>query len=263
MIGEPEMSDVAGNEPPGELLSDADGGAAGDGGTRRARPWLWAAGGIAVASAVWAAALHVSGGTAPDLHGYHLAGNPCDGAALNALTTALSGNDFTASDATLSSGPALDTVSCVLNATEPPGHGWATDYTVTVSVELHKRTDPRAEFENPRHARVSNVPSRRTNASAILAVGAGGDSASADQVHPVSGVGDEAYFVEPLPSHQSLAVLSGGAVLTLQVNAYSRWNTPGTEPDGGGSPPQPAPDLTRFRPAMTTAMRHLMTSLAS
>ncbi|MEE4545014.1 hypothetical protein V2S66_23985 [Streptomyces sp. V4-01] len=261
MITEPEMSDGQGGELPAGVPGEP-GAAAVVAGGRTAPPWLWAVGGVVVASAVWAAVLHGSGATGPDLHGYRLAGNPCDGGTLSPLKDALGARGFAVSDATVSRAPAVDKLSCVLSADVPAGGGWMTGYTVSVSVELHKRTDPRAEFEDAGRARVSSLPGSAAQDGSGLVTVATTDYLSAADVHPVEGVGDEAYLLEPRASDQTLDVLHGGAVLTLQVSGYSRWNGPGESPlDTGGEPPEP--DLTGLRPALTTAMRHLMTSLAS
>ncbi|NUS10454.1 MAG: hypothetical protein HOY69_03430 [Streptomyces sp.] len=261
MISEPEMSDeTGGGAPPGDLLADSGEAPAA---VRQPRPWVWALGGIAVASAVWAAALHGTGdGTAPDLHGYHLDGNPCADGTLASLKDAVGVPDFAASDATVTNGPALDELSCVLMTATASDQGWATSYTVSVTVELHKKTDPRAEFENARHTRVLTLPGGGANGNAAVAVaGTGTDATSAADVHPVAGVGDEAYLLTPSGSGQTLEVLNGGAVLTLQVSGYTQWNSSGAA--AGADDPPVEPDLTRLRPAMTTAMRHLMTSLSS
>ncbi|MBM9509268.1 hypothetical protein [Actinacidiphila acididurans] len=261
MIGEPEMSDEPGGDLPGDALGESDGPLATTAAVRKPRPWLWAVGGIAVASAVWAAVLHGAGGTGVDLHGYHLGGNPCGGPALKPLQDAVGAREgFSASDAMVSKGPALDKVSCVLNAMAPAGDGWTTTYTISVDVELHKKTDPRAEFENTRHAQVSRLPGAQYG-NVMVALATSGFTSAAD-VHPVAGVGDEAYLVEPQPFDQSLKVLRGGAVLSLQITDYRSWNGPGGSPADGSALPR-QPDFTRLRPAMTTAMRRLMTSLSS
>ena len=261
MIGEPEMVEGTGGELPSDVLSDSDDGPAKANASWSGRPWVWAVGGIAVASAVWATVLHGVGSTTPDLHGYHLGGNPCAGSALGPLEDAVGKRSFAASDASVSQGPALDKVACVLSSNSPAGDGWVTDYAVTVTVELHKKTDPRAEFENVRDARASTVPGASRDGTAVLAV-TGTDTTSADDVHPVAGVGDEAYFLDSRASAQTLQVLHGGAVLSLQITGYSRWNGPtGSPADPDGAPD--TSDLSDLRPAMTAAMRHLMASLAS
>lgn len=265
VISEPEMSDERGSDLPSDLPSDPLNNSGDPVATtmavRKPRPWLWAVGAIAVTSAVWATVTHGTGGTTPDLHGYHLGSNPCSGNVFNPLGDAMGRRDFAVSDATVSKGPALDELSCVLSSSSPAGEGWMTTYTISVSVELHKKTDPRAEFENTRHARTSTLPGYGRGGSAVLSVVDSGFTSAAD-VHPVTGVGDEGYLLTPRASEQTLEVLHGGAVLTIQVGGYTQWNGTDESGAGPGDPPK-EPDLTHLRPAMTTAMRHLMTSLAS
>jgi hypothetical protein len=259
VIGEPEMVGESGG-PPDDVLGDSDASSRPNGGWS-GRRWVWAAGGAAVASAMWAAVLHGTGGGAPDLHGYHVGGNPCVGGTLGALEKAMGGRSFAVSEATVSQGTALEKVSCLVSGTAPAGGGWVTDYTVSVDVELHRTTDPRAEFENARGNRVSRVPGSPQDGSTLLVVSDSGDPAGTD-VHPVTGVGDEAYFVESRGGGQRLVVLHGGAVLTLAVRDASRWNGPTGDPaDPAGA--RDAPDLARLQPAMTVAMRRLMAALAS
>jgi hypothetical protein len=261
VISEPEMSDGAGSGLTGDLLSSSSGPGGGTAVVRRPRPWLWAAGGVVVASAVWATVLHGTGGTGPDLHGYHLSGNPCSGDALKPLKDAVGRRDFAASSATVSKGPALDELSCVLTTVSSADDGWAATYTISVSIDLHKKTDPRAEFENSRDAQVSSLPGGGTDGSERVAL-AGSGFTSATDVHPLTGVGDEGYLLTPRGPGQTIEVLHGGAVLTLQISGYTQWNGSDQSAADTGDPPKD-PDLTHLRPAMTTAMRHLMTDLAS
>lgn len=260
MISEPEMSDEAGGGLPSDLLSSSGDPDTGTVAVRKPRPWLWAVGGIVAASAVWAAVLHGTGSTAPDLHGYHLFGNPCSGDALNPLKDAVGTRQFAASSATVSKGPALDKVSCDLTTASSADEEWATTYSISLSIELHKKTDPRAEFENIRHAQVSDLPGS-TDGSALISVVDSGFTSAAD-VHPVTGVGDEGYLLSAHAPAQTLEVLHGGAVLTLQITGSTQWTSSSESGADPGDPPKD-PDLTRLRPAMTTAMRHLMASLAS
>lgn len=263
MIGEPEMSDGSAGEPPGELLSSSREPAAGGVRGRKPRPWLWAVGGVAVASAVWAAVLHGNGGAAPDLHGYHLSGNPCSDDALDPLKGAVGVGDFTASNATVSNGPALDKLSCVLTSAPQDGDTWVTEYTIGVNVDLHKATDPRAEFENTRHARTSNLPGDMggTVGNGLVAIVDSTFTSAAD-VHSVTGIGDDAYLLSSQPAAQTLEVLHGGAVLTLRITGYTQRNSAtGTAANSGDAPEEP--DLARLRPAMTATMHRLMAFLAS
>ncbi|MFG1805034.1 hypothetical protein [Streptomyces sp. NPDC049040] len=254
------MTDERGSDLPGDLLSSTGDPGSGTTAVRKARPWLWTVGGIVLTSAVWATIMQGTGSTAPDLHGYHLSGNPCSGAALNPLKSAVGTRSFAASNATVSKGPALDRLSCVLTTASRAGDGWATTYTISVSIDLHKKTDPRAEFENSRDAQVSSLPGGGAGDSPMIAVADSGFTSAAD-VHPVTGVGDEGYLLTPRGPGQTLEVLHGGAILTLQITGYTEWNGPDQPATDAGDPPK-EPDLTHLRPAMTTAMRHLMTSLA-
>lgn len=261
MISEPEMSDEAGGGLAGDVLSGAGDPGGGTVPVHRARPWLWAVGGVVVASAVWAAVLHGTGGSGPDLHGYRLDGNPCSGDALKPLEHAVGVRDFVASDATVSKGPALDRLSCMLTTGSSADDGWATSYSISVGIELHKKTDPRAEFDNDHRSRVSTLPGSATGGNTLIAIAGDGFTSAAD-VRPVTGVGDEAYLVSPRAPAQTLEVLHGGAVLSIQVSGYTQWNsTDDSAASPGGSPKEP--DLTRLRPALTAAMRQLMTSLSS
>ncbi|MBM9435310.1 hypothetical protein [Actinacidiphila bryophytorum] len=226
---------------------------------------MWGVGGIVVASAVWGAVLYGAGGTAPDLHGYRLGGNPCVGDTLQRLKDATGARGFVASEAAVNRGPALDRLSCFLSDSPAAGDGWVTGYSVGVSIELHKKTDPRAEFENTARSRNSTVPGGGGGSGAAVGMVVTGDlfDSGAD-VHPVTGVGDEAYVLVSRGSHQTLTVLYGGAVLSLQLSASHQWNGTGDPPADSGSAAEPAdPDVTRLRPAMTAAMRDLMASLAS
>lgn len=260
MISEPEMSHEPGGDLPGDLLSGSTDPAAAATAGRRPRPWLWALGGAAAASAAWAGVLHGAGGTAPDLHGYRVSGNPCGDGSLDSLKDAMRGQDFVASDAAVSKGPALDRLSCFLSSTTGDG-GWVVGYTVSVGVELHKKTDPRAEFDNARHSRVSTL-SGGAGAGSVTTAVSGTDFVSTADVRPVTGVGDEGYLLAPRGADQTLEVRHGGAVFTLQVSGYTQWNGSDETPVGSDTAPQD-PDLTRLRPAMTAAMRALMASLAS
>jgi hypothetical protein len=266
VIGEPEMGDGEDGEASGELLDGSGGpGDAATPAVRKARPWVWGVGGVVVASAVWGAVLHGSGGTGPDLHGYHVGGNPCSGDTLDPLKKAAGIRDYNAFDANVSKGPALDKLSCFLSSSSQADQGWATTYTISVSVELHKKTDPRAEFEDARHARVSTLPGQDAPGNSMVVITDDRFTSAAD-VHPVTGIGDDGYLLAPPSSHQqTLDVLHGGAVLTLQVSGYTQWNgSDGSDGSDAGPGEEPAePDLSNLRPAMITAMHHLMTSLSS
>jgi hypothetical protein len=271
VITEPEMWDESGAARPADVLSDADRPSSADGPSWRRRPWVWALGGIVASSAVWAALLN---GTAlghdagPDLHGYHLSASPCDGDILKPLTDAVHTRASASSPAKVSRGPALDETSCVLSAEALDGNGGTVTYTISVSVELHKKTDPRAEFENTDHVRISSLSGGTAYGSglsggtaygsSLIAIGTSDSGLSASQVDPVSGLGDGAFLESQSPSDQILKVVHGGAVLSVGIDAFSSWNGTGDSPAGG--PPQL--DLAYLRPVLPVTMRHLMRALS-
>jgi hypothetical protein len=250
MITEPEMSEEPGPARPADVL-DAERPSALAGAANR--PWVWALGAVVATSAVWTAVLHGTGyghPAPPDLHGYHLGGNPCGGHNLTPLSDALRAGDFASFPAEIKKGPALDEASCSLTASSPSGNGWLTTYTVNVTVELHKKTDPRVEFEDRNHLQVDTlVPA--DPGSGILATSGQG------KVEPVPGLGDSAYLHTSGVSHQTLDALHGGAVFSLTIDASDGWNGPGLPPSETDGHPR-LPDLGPLRPALQKAMRHLM-----
>ncbi|MFC4033110.1 hypothetical protein ACFO3J_16680 [Streptomyces polygonati] len=259
MITEPEMWDEPGAVGPGGPLGGSEHplpieGLAG--GFTERRPWWWALGGVLGASAVWAAVLHGTGyghRPAPDLHGYHLIDSPCGGFNLKALTDAVHSTSYQASPTDLRRGPALDSAACTLTTVASAGNGWTSTYTVTVGVELHKKTDPRVEFEDRNHLESASLSAEEPG---TLVVG----TSPPDKVTSVAGLGDSAYLLTAGNSDQTLTVLHGGAVFSLQLSRYSNWNGPGIPPtDAELFRPTPV-DLG---PALRAAMRHLMGVLSS
>lgn len=61
------------------------------GGRRPRRPWLWALGGVVIASALWAAALfqYGWGEREPDMRGYQLDQDPCPSLQLKSIGAAI------------------------------------------------------------------------------------------------------------------------------------------------------------------------------
>ncbi|WP_405585900.1 hypothetical protein [Streptomyces sp. NBC_01190] len=260
MITEPEMWDESGADRPADVLSDADRAPGADRSAWRGRPWAWALGGVVASSAVWAALLNgtaLGHDTAPDLHGYHLGGSLCDGDGLKPLTDALHGPTLATAPTNVRRGPALDQASCTLSVEASADGAGTNEYNVSVSVELHKKTDPRAEFENASQVRISSVTGGGSGGS--LGLSTSDSIFSGEQVEPLPGLADGAFLESRGPSEQTLEVLHGGAVLTIGVYAYSGWSGPGNSP--GAEPPQP--DITDLRPVLPVAMRHLMRVLAS
>jgi hypothetical protein len=209
-------------------------------------PWAWALAGALVASAGWAA-----GGTlaerahhhGPDLHGYRIVGSPCIGSALKPLFDATPADGFSPWPANESTGPALDRVDCTaVSTTDPEAKHAQFEYLATVSVELHKKTDPGPEFHDERALDWQTVQ-------------------RADTVTTVPGLGDQAYLLTVIPSQIQLKVLQGGAVIVVGLTIQR------TEPDDGDptvtydTTPYSQPDIDRYRPALISTVRSVMTKL--
>lgn len=260
MISEPEMADDTGGAP------EADGAGAtrsardvvGSASGRRGRLALLVLGTAVVTSAVWGGGIKlVEHGRhrGPDLHGYHMAGSPCAGDALAALGRALGHGPLTALPAETSSGPALDQAQCDLLAAERVEGSWRTGYTVTVTVALHKKTDPGPEFADLNKPKVLATlpPGMLVTSQADIH----------DTVLPVRGLGDEAYLLVGDRDEVVVTARHGGAVVTVELRAGRRWaSKDGLPPaDGNGYPQQP-PVLDRFRPAVVSAVHDVMAELA-
>jgi len=230
---------------------------------RMARRRLWAGvlAGAVAASAVWAAVLRGSGwgqAAAPDLHGYRLVDDLCSSLHLEPLSDALSGG-FEYNVPLVRRGRTVDHMNCDLTARSASADGWVTMYHVTVSVDLHKKSDPRTEFVDAYGPPAQPPP------------GLGGDGGPylqyvytrETQVRPYPGLGDLAYQTLS-PYHQGMSVLHGGAVITMTVDATNTWGLDGSPPtDANGVPKRPAQvNTTALRPALTATVSHVMTVLS-
>lgn len=228
MISEPEMVDEFGAVGTGEVVGDFDRGPARE--PRPPRPWWWALGGAVLASAVWAGALYLYpvDDRKPEMHGYRLNEDPCPTVRLKALGAAISPREPTSGvEPELLNDPALDRVRCFLSlramswkgAKKPVKSPWHTGYSVRITVALHKRTDPAAEFEAMRGVTESITT---------------GDEM---KVEKVPNLGDSAYLLTQDSGSAELRVLEGGAVFALGLDAYTTY-------DGDGSEPRPATGRT-------------------
>jgi len=258
VITEPEMVGEPEPERPADLLSDDADRRPLSWGAARRLPWVWALGGIVAASAVWAGLLQATGydhTAAPDLHGFHLTGSPCTSANMEPLTDVVSAGGFSVGSPSVRKGPALDHISCGLTSSIPYGDGWARSYALSVTFDLHKKTDPRAEFQDTYHAPVSSPTPEIINDFVVLP---GYDSVT--RAYP--GFGDLAYFTTSV-NYQALSVLYGGVVLSLSLDARNVWQGAGETPTlADGSPKRPfLIDTTSLRPLIPRTMRHLMSVL--
>ena len=235
--------DPAGDLPP-DPTGDVVAGAAREPASRRRPPkhWVWALGGALAASAVWTAGVAAwdPGHRAPDLHGYHLTGDPCSGSDLQPLVDATPGRTFSDDPADSLWGSALDRSRC---SAENLGRGKDGDtygYSAVLSIELHKKTDPRPEFAD-RHRTAPVWVSR------------------IDTVH---GIGDEAYLLHSEPDTLELDVLHGGAVITLAFSIETTRDGPPdvtAHPDGSARPsPQ---DVGAYASQMVAAVRNVMADM--
>ena len=240
MISEPELTGGP-DEGGAEVISDA-GRVPSPGGARR--PWVWAAGGAALACAVWAGGLrawsaHHDG--RPDLHGYVLGDSPCAGDTLTPLTDALEATESApVSPSAARLGSALDQIRCTLAVVAA---GARTDhYEVFVTIDLHKRTDPRAEFDD--QVRVD-----------------GEDLTPVSAAHRVPGLGDEAVAQTLSRQSEELKVLHGGAVFTLTLTGFPAADVSDDTLNAlHGGARSAVPEVGRFEPELVGAMRNVMTS---
>lgn len=260
MITEPEMWEEPRSGRPADMLSDDDHAPRPPGPGRR-RPWLWALGGVVVASALWAAVLRGTGdgrAPVPDLHGMHLSASPCTALNLEPLTDSVSTGRMVSLDTEVRTGPALDHATCSTISSIPGENGWAVTYGVVVTVDLHKKADPRGEFVDTYHpTTLSQSPHDMylydTHFYPVPEV----------RTRSYPGLGDLAFHTGGV-NHQTLGVLYGGATLSLSLYAVDVWGGVGETPkDADGTPSFPrVVDTTALIPVMAKTLGNLMRVLA-
>jgi hypothetical protein len=249
VISEPEMVDEFGAAGTGEVVGDF--GRKPGREPRSPRPWWWALGGAVLASAVWAGALylHPVDGRKPEMHGYRLDEDPCPTVRLKALGAAISPKEpISGDEPELLNDPALDRVRCFLSLRTMSWKGakksaksrWHTGYSVGITVSLHKRTDPAAEFEATRGVTESVT----------------GDEV---KVEKVPNLGDSAYLLTQDSGNAELRVMEGGAVFALSLDAYTTYDGDGSEPPSDDGPD--ISDLSPYQSAMISDMRDLMAGI--
>lgn len=172
-------------------------GAGGRSGAGRAV--LWAAVGAAVASALWGGGVLLLGkdSDAADLHGYTAKSDLCRTADLTAFATEYPKADDDPTTYTVEA-PSLDTMSC--NKSLKKDSSTYSDAYLSISADLHKKTDPGPEFAD------TWLGYRQRGAASTYAVKA------------VSGFGDQAYLVtQDTVTADSEGHDSGSREVTLAV----------------------------------------------
>ncbi|MBT2489167.1 hypothetical protein J7E96_11665 [Streptomyces sp. ISL-96] len=214
---------------------------------RGRRPWLWALGGAAVASAVWAGALYAYGSPkAVDTRGYRVHGEGlCEKAELNALALNLGKRGDESEE--LYEHRARDKVTCYIGfepTRKPAKDELSAHYQVELTAEIHKVTDPGPEFE------------------AYLAEPSPYGDGTPPKPKKVTGLGENAYLTDTGEDGRQLMVLDGGAVLSLQVSAgfISEEDDVYEEPAQADAPEL---DLSELPPLMVEDMRDFMATLKS
>jgi hypothetical protein len=222
-----------------------------------ARMWVVGVAAVVATSLVWAVVLvfAVHGRSrAQDLHGYRIPGSTCTTAHLEPFTQALGLQQFDADPGVVLRGRALEHVSCTLSGTRSAGDGWVTRYTATVTVDLHKKTDPRPEFEDAGRVQDDTLPVSGQGTYVAFPV--------SGTTKPVTGLGERAYSVVN-DTRQVIRVLDGGAVFSLTFDGLNQWQGTGTPRTTDGAAQRPVGADTKFlRPALLPTMRQLMRSLA-
>ncbi|MEV6651223.1 hypothetical protein [Streptomyces sp. NPDC051219] len=240
MISEPEMVGEFGTTELAETIGPEADEPRGPRELRGLRPWLWALGGAVVASAVWAGGLYALSGDdrGPDLRGYRVNGDLCDEAQVPALARELGRREDEPLGA-VHPHAAVDRANCSIAFGEPTASkdGWFLAYSAWAAVELHKETDPAAEFE-------ANLVPHELYPGVVTRT-------------EVPGLGDQAFVVtDDALTGPQLVVRDGGAVFTLRVEVSVNYD--GEDPPTGESP-EPATD--GIQRLMIEDMRALMSAL--
>ena len=258
MIGEPEMEGADEYGTPPDMISDAD--RAPLLGRLGKRPWAWVAGTAVLTSAIWAGALQATGygrPHPPDLHGYQIPDTLCASVDLTPLADSLGAGPFgMGMPASVTRSSAFDHITCQLSAVRTTLSGWMTTYTVTVDVDLHKKTDPAPEFDAVSRARTLTPPPAPRRIFGYL-------QDKGTTTHP-RGIGDRANLTTA-KYRQTLAVRHGGAVLTISLTGANAWDTSlGPVPAAAnGAPAQPpVADTAGYARDLVPAMRRLMAVLS-
>lgn len=197
----------------------------------RNRPWWWALGGAVAASAVWAGVLGLenrSGEQQSPPLAYRISQDLCRETPLSALARVV--GDIAPMSSSLGEGPARDWAYCSYGSHAMDSAAEEMVYEAELLVELHKKTDPEAEFA----AGPGLAPRLRRGAV---------------QYREVPGLGERALLTDSVGDQgPQLHVLDGGTVLTLSL----KWSA---DPDAT------PPDEDAIQAAMVEDVRALMAVL--
>ncbi|MFF5776235.1 hypothetical protein ACFY7Y_04705 [Streptomyces virginiae] len=238
MIGEPELDGEWG--PAASTPAEVVAGEPGRLPVRApARPWRWVAAAVVVTSALWAGGLYAFGDrTAEPEIRYRVTDDLCGQYKAPALDGLLGGLPNAASEEG-SRHPALDWARCSRRSGRPDS---SRSVETTALVELHKKTDPAAEF-------ALDTPVSRWFAP------------SGGAWESVPGLGEEALVTSPgeeTGTGLRLRVRDGGAVFTIDVSAYESMGEDGPDLPADSLP---RPDRDALVAAAVEDVRALMTAL--
>jgi hypothetical protein len=151
--------------------------------------WLWAVGGVVIASAVWGGVLVATGGSdeplpeparpQPNLAGYHYSDDMCETADTSAFDTDYEPDGYNESVPLAFENRAIDSSACTFYYTPIGDTSYSNGLNVTHEAVWHKGTNPRNEFA----ARLRSQDQYSDS----------GDFAFS--VETVDGLGDEAFIV--------------------------------------------------------------------
>ncbi|MEU6311189.1 hypothetical protein [Streptomyces sp. NPDC047014] len=222
MIGEPELDGEWGPAGPAEVVRNEPERPRG-----AARPpWVWVLATALAVSALWALGLYAFGErlAAPPVP-YRTTRNLCQDFRAEELGKIAGDLHRHRPENQESSHRAVDGALCRLRSGES-----VSTLVVQAQADLHRRTDPAAEFDVP-----------------LLGQGL---ATGAEQAEPVTGLGERALFLSIGEGEQAvLKVLDGGAVFTVQ--AFGFRNADGV----------PSADPAALRAALIEDTRRLMAEL--
>ncbi|MGW3325183.1 hypothetical protein [Streptomyces virginiae] len=238
MIGEPELDGEWGpaTPAPAEVVEGEPGRIPL---RSRARPWWGVAAAVVATSVLWAGGLYAFGArTAEPEIRYRLTDDLCGQYKASTLEGLLGSLPEAAPEAGVRH-PALDWAACSRGSDRPASGG---TFHTTATVELHKKTDPAAEFalDTP-HSRI------------YLYDGGAWES--------MPGLGEQALVTRPGTETESglrLRVRDGGAVFTIDVSIYEVRGEEGPDPLVD---PLPDPGREALVAAAAEDARALMTAL--